>query len=103
MINVAIVGCGLIGKKRASALPNQIRLVSCYDLIPEVSAEFGKIFNCNSVSSLSDISSDKSIDFVIISVRHNDLAKIAIQMLLVNKSIFIEKPGALNTNDLRRV
>lgn len=99
-MKAAIVGCGLIGSKRASALPSDVTLISCFDSNEEISDKFAEEFGCKSVSSIDDLLETKDLDFVIISTRHDALSPIALQIIAAKVNVFIEKPGALNSQQL---
>jgi len=45
MLNVGIIGCVLIGEKRARALENLVKIVSCYDTNITRSNSFALEFN----------------------------------------------------------
>jgi len=100
MINVAIIGCGLIGDKRAQALKGTVELSLCYDLNQELSQTFASKHRAKSVINPQLIFEDKSVQAVVIATRHDSLASLALSALKSGKHIFVEKPGGLNTKDL---
>ena len=102
-MKVSIIGCGLIGMKRAEALSEDIQLIGCYDVDQEKSNAFAKKFNIRAFNSLDDLFSFQNLDFVIIATRHDSLAEISIQSIKAGINVFVEKPGAMNYQELKNV
>ncbi len=57
----------------------------------------------NSTTDNSAILDDKEVDLVIITTRHNQHASLAIEALQKHKNVFVEKPLALNHQELEQV
>ncbi|NAS31631.1 Gfo/Idh/MocA family oxidoreductase [Flavobacteriaceae bacterium R38] len=57
----------------------------------------------NSSSDAADIFNEKSIDTVFIATPHNSHASYAIRAIADNKNVFVEKPLAMNYNELEQV
>ena len=55
VLKVAIIGCGLIGRKRAMALSNKFSLINCFDINNITSTKFAKYFSAQSFEKLDDI------------------------------------------------
>jgi len=102
-MNVAIIGCGLIGRKRADALPPKVRLIGCFDANFDASAAFSSDYNCKQYNLIQDLLNEPNLDFVIIATRHDSLASITLLALEAGKHVFVEKPGALNHIELKMV
>jgi predicted dehydrogenase len=102
-MNVGIVGCGLIGRKRAQAMPEETIILSCFDASIESTNKFAKDFNCVGHRNLSQLLQDPRIDFVVIATQHNSLANLAFQAIEKGKHIFIEKPGAISSKELHEI
>lgn len=63
-----------------------------------------KKFNISqSTTSTKEIFEDADISSVLVTTRHNSHAQFAIDALEKNKHVFVEKPLALNTEELNRV
>jgi predicted dehydrogenase len=103
MLSIGIVGCGLIGRKRAEALKGLAFLVLCNDFDKQVSQKFATDFDCNIAETFEQMLDDENIDVVFIATRHDSLGLLAIQALNKGKNVFIEKPGAINQSVLREV
>jgi predicted dehydrogenase len=102
-IKLLIIGCGLIGTKRALNLdPTKSRLVYCYDINLISSKKFSKEFKCESLSNYRNVDL-RNIDAVFISTTHNNLAKIASFFIKKKKHVFVEKPAALNFKEITKL
>lgn len=100
-MNVAIIGCGLIGRKRAASMPSGVNIIGCFDISQDFARKFALDFKCNVYPNMVDILEDSRVDFVVIATRHDSLASIATSFLQSNKHVFLEKPGAKNSLDLK--
>jgi predicted dehydrogenase len=103
MLNVAIVGCGVIGRKRGEALKGIAILKSCNDVDPDTAKKFASEFNCIESVSLDAILTDEKINSVFVSTRHDSLSVISKKCLENGKNVFIEKPGAIHHSELREI
>ena len=101
MIRAAIIGCGLVGQKRARALAGA-KLVACVD--PDQSRAGDLAQNAKGCAVFPDwrsvIRSDQ-IDVVIVATPHNLLAEISGAAVREGKHVLVEKPGARNVDELR--
>ena len=97
------VGCGLIGKKRALAL-SQIpgaRLKYACDTNLDRAKELAQNNpGCEAVP-FSKALKDPTTHAVIISTLNGSLVPIALEAVKAGKHVIIEKPGALNTAELK--
>lgn len=96
MLNVAIIGCGLIGRKRAEALKGLANLSVCHDVNSEATKQFAIDFACSESENLEAILNNEKIDSVFIATRHDSLGLIAKQVVEKGKNVFIEKPGGID-------
>ena len=102
-MKAAVIGCGLIGKKRASGLPDYVELVGCFDEVASAAINFATEFKTHNFKSLADLLDIQELDFVIIATRHDSLHSLAIAALDAGKHVFIEKPGAINYLEFKKV
>jgi predicted dehydrogenase len=102
-MKAAIIGCGLIGQKRALALPESVQLIGCFDEDDSIAASFAKDFNTRAFSSTQELITMGALDFVVIATRHDSLSTIAVAALNAGKHVFIEKPGAINHQEFFKV
>ena len=102
-MKAAVVGCGLIGKKRALALPSFVELVGCFDEVTSVAENFATEFKTSNLQSIGELLDIEELDFVIIATRHDSLHSLAIAALNAGKHVFVEKPGAINYFEFKKV
>jgi predicted dehydrogenase len=102
-MNVAIIGCGLIGQKRAQAL-GSARLIACVDVIPE-RAQFLAKGKKDVIASAGwkQIINRPDVDIVIIATPHNSLAEITLKAISEGKHILVEKPAARLLRELEPI
>jgi len=100
-LQFAIVGCGLIGRKRAAALkPGQL-LYAC-DLDAARAAGLAQTApGCEAMTDLRLALADSKVKAVIVATLNGALAPIALQAVQAGKHVLVEKPGALNSAQLR--
>ncbi len=103
-LQFALVGCGLIGRKRAHALGQRGRLRYACDVDGSRAAELAALVpGCHAVGDLGAVLSDASVDAVIVSTINSSLASLALQAVRAGKHVLIEKPGALASSQLREL
>src|SRR6202163_2824866 len=97
---VAIVGCGLIGQKRAKAL-GDARLVVCADIAQDRAERLAATARgCKAVTDWKLAVSDPAVSVAIISTLHDTLAEIAHGAVAAGKHVLIEKPAARRAAEL---
>jgi predicted dehydrogenase len=99
-MGVAILGCGLIGQKRAKAL-NGARLVVCADSdLPKAEAlakaSPGALASKDWRTSLTL----PGVDIVIASATNNMLAEMTQAAMIAGKHVLVEKPGSRSREEL---
>ncbi len=103
LLQYVIIGCGLIGRKRAASLaPGQLR----YACDLETGRAETLAQGYPGAIALTDYRlalSDPAVDAVIVSTLNGSLAPIALAAVKAGKHVLLEKPGALNTVQLRTV
>jgi predicted dehydrogenase len=102
-MKAAVIGCGLIGRKRAIAFPDYVEVVGCFDESFSVGESFANEFNTSHFTSLVELLAIPSLSFVVIATRHDSLHPLAIAALNAGKHVFIEKPGAINDFEFEKV
>lgn len=103
MINVAIIGCGLIGQKRAKSIRGLAKISHCFDIETKKSLRFSQENNCDQAASVEVILNNSSIDLVVIATRHDSLADLSKAVIKSGKNLLVEKPGALNSVEFKQV
>ena len=102
-MKAAIIGCGLIGHKRAAALPESVELIGCFDGNFRASESFAAEFNTKAFASIEELLAPEDLDFVVIATRHDSLSTLALAALGAGKHVFIEKPGAISHQEFVKV
>ncbi len=85
------------------AIPDYVELVGCFDEVATVADSFATEFKTTKFESLDALLGIQDLSFVIIATRHDSLHSLAIAALNAGKHVFIEKPGAINYFEFKRV
>jgi predicted dehydrogenase len=101
-MNVAIIGCGLIGKKRADAL-HGARLVACADRDLERARGLASRAGARAGVDWRPIASAADVDIVIVATPHDSLAEITLAAIRAGKHVLVEKPAARSAAELAPV
>ena len=100
-LNFALIGCGLIGRKRAAGLPPGRLRYAC-DLDSARATELAKTApGCTALTDHAAALADPTVHVVIVSTLNASLAPIALAAVRAGKHVLVEKPGALNAAQLR--
>ncbi|MCZ2207560.1 Gfo/Idh/MocA family oxidoreductase [Cylindrospermopsis raciborskii] len=102
MLNIGIIGCGLIGQKRAKSLGEGGRLVACADIdlnrAQSLAGNQSKAFD-----NYQDLLALPEVDAVVVSTLHDSLAAITLAAIHSGKHVLVEKPAARHTRELEPV
>ena len=97
-MRVAIIGCGLIGARRARALAGA-RLVACCDVVRERAGALAAQFpGCDATTAWQEAIA--GADIVVVATTHDQLAPIAAGAAAAGKHVLVEKPGARRAAEL---
>jgi len=100
-LRVGIVGCGLIGQKRAKAL-GESRLVACADLNPARAQQLAAQYpGCRVAADWRELAGDPGIDLVIVATTNDCLAAVTEAAVGNGKHVLVEKPAARNSSEIR--
>ena len=102
-LGVGIVGCGLIGQKRAKALPASDPLVACADVSLDRAQALARSSGAKTSTDWRTVASDPAIDVVIIATPHDTLAEITLAAVEAGKHVLVEKPAARFASELAPV
>ena len=93
-LGVAIVGCGLIGFKRAETL-DDMALRVCVDVdIAKAKSLAGRFAGCQSMTDWRDAVNDKDVNVVIVATPHNILAETMAGAIAAGCHLLVKKPAA---------
>jgi predicted dehydrogenase len=101
-LRVGIVGCGLIGAKRARALARADELVGCYDIDATAAGALARRHGgrvCAGVEELLALHPD----VVIVATAHDRLAEFAERALTAGAQVLVEKPAGISTAQIDRL
>jgi predicted dehydrogenase len=102
-LGVAIIGCGLIGRKRAAAL-GTARLVACVDLVPErAEALAATVPGAQAFAEWREVVGRADVDLVIVSTLNHRLAEISEAAVAAGKHVLVEKPAGKTAGEISRV
>lgn len=96
---VAIVGCGLIGQKRARAVTGA-RLTICCDVVRERAESLARLYEARSFADWREAISRDDVDVVIVATTNDMLAAITLAAIEAGKHVLVEKPGARSTTEI---
>ncbi len=100
---IAIVGCGLIGAKRAAVLGPEGRLVACADLDLTRALELAAPYGALAVDDWRQVLQLDGVDIVIVSTRHDALSDITRAAIAAGKHVLVEKPAARSVLEIESV
>ena len=101
MIRLGIIGCGLIGQKRAKALAGAT-LVGCADpVLARAQALAGQHPGCQAHAEWAALLARKDVDAVVIATPHDVLAGITRAAVEAGKHVLVEKPAARHVSEVR--
>lgn len=101
-MNYAIIGCGLIGKKRLAALPAGSRLVLACDLDPARAQALADLAGDGSRAMVNYLEAvtDPQVDGVIVATLNATLAPISAAAIRAGKHVLVEKPGGITPEEI---
>ena len=102
-MRIVIIGCGLIGRKRALALENDDIIVACCDVNEEIGLQFSKDFKCEYYNNYLELLSNTSCDIVIVAVVNKYAKNIVLHSLKMQKHVLVEKPMGINYKESKKM
>lgn len=102
-MEIAIIGCGLIGRKRALALPKQDKLVACCDIDKTIADKFASDFSCLPFTDYRDLINKVKCDIVIIAVVNKFAKDIVAATRRKKIHVLAEKPLGRNAVEAREM
>jgi len=100
---VAIIGCGLIGQKRARAL-GPARLTACADKIADRAQSLAAQFRgAQAFSQWQDAIGCPDVDIVIVATTNECLAEITLAAVQAGRHVLVEKPAARRQAEIQPV
>lgn len=100
---LALIGCGLIGRKRALALSGA-RLVYACDLDAGRAADLARLIpGAKAITDYRAALQDPAVSAVIVSTLNASLAPITLAAVSAGKHVLVEKPGAIASRELDEI
>ncbi len=102
-MNVGIIGCGLVGFKRAQSLAGA-KLVACADVVLERAKALAQtVPETLALTDWHAVVERPDVDVVIVATTHDALAEITLAAVKMGKHVLVEKPSARNAAELEPV
>lgn len=99
-MNVGIVGCGLIGQKRAKALAGA-KLVAVADKVIERANALSRTSaSITPYADWNDLIENTDVEIVVVATTNDLLAPITLGAVQAGKHVLVEKPAARNAAEL---
>lgn len=102
-LGVGIVGCGLIGRKRAAALGAGGQLIACADIDQRRADSLAKTASAQAFTDWRRLLASPDVEVVVVSTLHDSLAAITQAAIEAGKHVLVEKPAARNARELEPV
>jgi predicted dehydrogenase len=100
MLRVGIIGCGLIGKKRATAISGA-RVIACADIVPaRAEALAASLSGVEPIADWRTLLDCPDVEAVIVATTHDALAEITLEAVSRGKHVLVEKPAARSSAEL---
>lgn len=101
-LRVAIVGCGLIGAKRAQALGPGEQLVACHDVLAPAAEALATRFGTRACTELDELL-DLEPQIVVVATVHDRLAELTERALAAGAHVLVEKPAGISGSQIDRL
>lgn len=100
-MNYAIIGCGLIGKKRLAALPAGSKLVvACDTNLSRAEALVELAKTGRAITDYKEAIADSGVDAVIVATINSTLAEISAEAIRAGKHVVVEKPAGISVTEI---
>lgn len=100
---VGIIGCGVIGHRRAEAL-GRARLVACADLRRDRAEALARTAGSAEVESdWRRLVQRSDVDIVVVATTNDALAPVTLAAVEAGKHVLVEKPGARSAAELQPI
>lgn len=101
-VGVGIIGCGLIGQKRAKAL-GKGRLIACADVNESRARLLAGDNGIRAFGHWRSMLAMPEVEIVVVATLHDSLAQITLAAIEAGKHVLVEKPAARNAAELEPV
>ena len=99
--NVAVIGCGLMGRRRAAfAKASGAKVTRVVDIESSRAEELAESLGTKAETHWEKVIQSRELDIVIVSTVNRDLASISLAALQAGKHVLCEKPAAGSAKEL---
>lgn len=102
-MNVALIGCGLIGQKRLNNLPPGSVTVACDLNLERARRLAAQSPGCIATDSVEQAVTAPNVDVVMVATLNSTLAPIAMQAVQAGKHVLVEKPAGIRVAELEEL
>ena len=100
-MNYAIIGCGLIGKKRLAGLPAGSKLAVACDTNLSRAEDLVKLAKSgHAVADFRQAVADPQVDAVIVAIINSALAEVSAAAIHAGKHVIVEKPAGISVKQI---
>src|SRR5579859_6760455 len=100
-MNYAIIGCGLIGKKRLSGLPAGSRLaVACDTNLTRAQELVQLAGGGRAVADFHQAVTDPEVEAVVVATINCSLASVTLAAIRAGKHVIVEKPAGITVREI---
>src|SRR4051812_41234568 len=100
-MNYAIIGCGLIGKKRLAGLPAGSRLVVAGDTNLQRAEELVKVAQTGrAMVDFEQAVKEPDVEAVIVATINCALAEVSAAAIHAGKHVIVEKPAGISVREI---
>ena len=100
---IGIIGCGLIGQKRAQAFGEGGRLVACADVNKNRANSLAAMSNASAFEDWEELLKLPEVEIAVVATLHDSLAEITLAAVEAGKHVLVEKPAARFAKELEPV
>ena len=102
ILNIGLIGCGVVGLRRIENLSNNFKLIGCADIkVPKKKfINKKKLFITSNWKKLINL---KNLDAVIIATTHQLHTQIILECIKIGIHVFVEKPGGISAIETNRI
>jgi predicted dehydrogenase len=101
-VRVAVIGCGLIGHKRAKSLTGLGHtLVAVSDTLSARAKQLASLYpGCAAVADWRETIALADVEAVVVATTNNSLAEVTLESVRAGKHVLVEKPAARSAEEL---
>ena len=103
LINIGLIGCGIIGLRRLENLPSNFKLIGCSDPIILIDKIFKNKKDLFLTTNWRKLISLKNLDAIIIATTHHLHSQIISECVNKNIHVFVEKPGGISAKETNKI